>query len=171
MTIFSPEGQPLGEDDVQWMADAILHWMEEDRTRIVVLQQRVYTPYELLELRQNLQRARSNGRLVRPDQLRGHMLRLLQNRVVRIRLAADVLKREAENRAGYEIMVDNFERAKSAWAKAKLLGFGPDPGPEPELPDALPDARGRHEVMKELQELREKLEGESGGTVVSPHGV
>lgn len=172
MTIYDASGQLAGEDDVQWMGPSILHWLSEERTQRILLEQRVFSPVGLGEMMRGLSRAALAGMPIKPEQLRAAMLKILSNRVVRIRIAADILRREYENRAGYEIVCREFPRVLDAWSKASLAGQ--DCGPRPEDPRSAaleeipPPQRHRSEIMRELRDLQLELETSADSKIERP---
>lgn len=169
MTLLDASGNPTGEDAddaVQWMGQAIYYWLGEERTRRVLVEQGVFSMVEIRGLVAALAVAVSRDMRLDPQLLRKNMLKFLENRVVRIRIAADILRREYENRRGYEMMAANFDAVIASWHKRKLLGE--DVGEEPQRPEALPPGRDRRIVMRELKELRSELEAKVNSSIVRP---
>jgi hypothetical protein len=172
MTLLGLDGKPISEDeDCAWMAEALFHWLSNPRTQQVVMRQNVFPAHQLQKVLNGLVKGLRSGAKLSPAMLRPCLLRVLSNRVVRIRIAAQILEREYQNRRGYEVLVDDYPRVVSLWAKMKLLSCQDsthDPGPRPELPEACPEPRNRKAVMQELLGIKTELEERMGSLVERP---
>lgn len=135
MTIVNMNGEPIGKEaeEAEWMLHAILSWLSDERTGQVILRQRVITRQQAQGTFAGLLAVAQGKATIDPSMVRAVMLRLLQNQVVRIRIAAQVLAQEARTRQ--EIGDEDEDTCVE-----------------------YPPLRSRREVMAELQNVRLELE-------------
>lgn len=165
--ILDKDGKPAGEEDIQWAVEMIFRWLEDQPIREVLVEHGVYKPAEIQRLGGLLHAALVHGTHVKPDGLRTNLVRILGDRVVRVKIAARVLKNEAESRRAYEEICAIFPQIMAEWARRQMDGHIEE---RPTLPDAEPPARTRHAVMTELLALRDDLQAraESESLIVRP---
>lgn len=174
MTLLDASGNPTGQEaeDQQWMTEALIHWLGNERTQVVLLRQRLFTFADLKQIQRALILSATTVKAIKRDQLRQIIIRILSNRVARIRLAAEILRREYENREGYEIVIRQYDDVLALWAQEQLSGR--DVGPRPEDPRDIPveeipcEPRPRGVIMKALLEMRDELVAQADSKIESP---
>lgn len=166
MTLLDVDGKPTGEDDWSFATPMLFQWMQDERCRRTIVGRGVLggqraTQVRIAQIGGLVHAAMVNGKAISGPNIRPVMLKLLQDRVCRVAIARVVLMNERELRDEYEAVIDAFDTVLAAWSKDVLERGAALAGPKPELPDAHPPARTRHEVMKEMQELRQMLEAQA----------
>lgn len=174
MTVLDLQGKPIGEDDWTWAARSMWTWLTDRRCRLTLIGRGLFgAPRVAAGNFERVYRLLSACALeekhLDPTWVRELMFKLLSDRPSRIACARVTLMNERSLRDEYEAVVDAFPRVLESWAQA--MAAGRPAGEKPELPDAEPSARNRHEVLGELQQIRLELEERVASEIIRPYGA